>query len=495
MKNKLLKILIIILFVSLPISDMLRNTSFKDIELLGISIPELLNLLVIGISFIITLTKINRKKTYFLLIYLLILGIYLFLHYQNILKFDPNIYTIPNYSFFKETLYILRIYFFPILVILILIWNKDVFDKKFYSFVAKYLIAFISFSIIILDILKLSYPSYEDIVDVTYVPYSILDFYKYSGNPEDLLAKGWFGSANEISVILFALLPINIFLLYKENKINNVVIFTSQLLSMIIVGTRTSAYGSILIPCICLMLYMFFVSIKKNKFNFNFFLKFIIPFIFISIVFVYAPFRQYRRSIDSSRLEISNSDRISELLSNLDSDEDKIKAIKDHLYDFGISTDVEKLYPVDNDLSFWIEICKRDLSLNNNNRILKNDIVRRIKVRNNNSNDTFLGMHFLLDYMNIEKDYIYQYYLLGIIGLILSIGVYYTFYISAIIKLFKNFKEKFKFENILLFMAVSLELLIAYFSGHTFGTFFPMFILSLLISILNFYVVGDNYES
>ena len=68
MKNKLLKLFITILFISLPISDILRNSSFINLEFLGISILELLNVILLGGSFIITLTKIHKKKMIFLII-------------------------------------------------------------------------------------------------------------------------------------------------------------------------------------------------------------------------------------------------------------------------------------------------------------------------------------------------------------------------------------------------------------------------------------------
>ncbi len=492
MKNKLLKLFITILFISLPISDILRNSSFINLEFLGISILELLNVILLGGSFIITLTKIHKKKMIFLVIYAVLLCLYLVFHYQNISNFDTSIVHIQNYSFLKETIYLLRIYFLPLLAIPILIWNRDVFDKTFYSHIIKYLIAFISFSIIILDFLNLSYPSYDDIVDLKYAP-SIFHYLNYNGDPQDLLAKGWFESANEISVILFALLPINIYLLYKEGKISNVIIFISHLFSMIILGTRTSAYGSVIIPYFCLSIYIFFILIKKEKVRLPFLCKLSIPLLCISFVFIYSPFRQFKRQIDPELLGTNNTDKISMLLNGLNSDTEKIDVIKKHLYDFGIESKIEELYPINNDLDFWLEICHRDLRLNNNYRVIKHEIIKRIKQRNNNKYDNLFGMHFLLNYMNMERDYVQQYYELGLFGTILLVGVYFIIFLYTIIQFFKNFKEKFKFEYILLFMAMSFGLIVPYLSGHTFGAFFPMFVLSLLISLLH-YMVGDKLE-
>lgn len=494
MKNKLLKILVVILLLNLPILDILRATSFKDVEVFGFALIELVNIILIGISFIITLTKCNKKNILFLGLYFGLLIMYLGMHYFNMIQFDTNIYSKTEFNLFRETFYILRAYVLPVILLFVLIVNKDVFNKKFYAFVIKYLIAFISFSIIVLDLLHLSYPSYDDIVDLKYVP-SFLNFYNYSGNPQELLAKGWFDSANEISIILFVLLPINIFLLYKEKKVFNVILFFGQLFTMIVLGTRTSAYGSLLVPFFCLGLYMFFVAIHKNKLDFSFLSKFVISLVIICVVFIMAPFRQFKREIDPSRLEISNKDKILKLLNEYHTDEEIEKAISDNLYEFGINPEIEEVYPIGSDLDFWLDISKRDLSINNDNRILKHDVIKRIKERNNNFGDNLFGMGFTLNFMDVEMDYVYQYYIFGVIGILLLMGVYFVSYCKSVILFFKKFKKKFKFEYVLLFMPAMLEFVVAYFSGHAFGMVTPMFVLALVLALLRFYMVGDDNES
>lgn len=493
MKNKILKVLIIILFLNLPILDMLRATPFKDFEIFGFAFIELINIILIGVSFCITLTKCSKKNILFLGLYFLLLVIYVCFHYFNMLHFDTNIYSKTQFNFFRETFYILRAYVLPIILLFVLILNREIFNKKFYLSTIKYLTIFISFSIIILDVLQLSYPSYDDIVDLKYAP-SILQIFKYSGNPQDLLAKGWFDSANEISIILFALLPINIFILYNEKKIHNFILLIVQLFAMILLGTRTSAYGSILIPLFCLVLYIFFLSINKNKWDFSFISKFILTIVITCIIFICAPFRQFKREIDPSRLEISNEEKLSELLNEYKTDDERVGALSNKLYDFGINAEIEEVYPIDNDLEFWINISKRDLSINNDNRILKHDVIRRIKERNNNFGDTLFGMGFTLNFMDVEMDYVYQYYLFGIIGIIMLMGIYFISYFKSIIIFFKKFKSKFNFGNVILFMPVMLELIVAYFSGHAFGMVTPMFVLALNLGILRIYVVGDDDE-
>lgn len=493
MKDKMLKICVLILFLNLPILDILRATSFKDVELFGFAVIELVNIILIGIAFLLTLTRSKKKNFLWIGIYFVLFMIYFICHYYNMLHFDTNIYAETEFNLLRELFYIFRAYLLPVLLLFILIINKDIFNKHFYAFTVKYLIAFISFSIIILDFLNLSYPSYDDIVDLKYAP-SIFHYLNYSGDPQDLLAKGWFDSANEISVILFALLPINIFLLLKEKKKHNLVLFISQLFAMLLLGTRTSSIGCILITFVCLILYLFFITVKKNKFDLAFFTKLTIVFCLTFVAFIYAPFRQFKREVEPSRLEISNEEKLSKLLNTYQTDEERAKAISDNLYEFGINPLIEEVYPIEKDLEFWLKIAKRDLVLNNDNRIMKRDVIGRIKMRNHNFGDDMVGMGFTLNFMDVEQDYIYQYYLFGFFGLLLLIGIYFLSYIKSLGLFFKDFKNKFRFEYVILFMPSLLELIVAYFTGHTFGMVTPMFVLSLTLGFMRIYMVGDKLE-
>ena len=62
MKNKIIKILITTVFILLPIIDILRTTIVKDIEVFNIALIEFINFILIGISFILTIPKINKMK-------------------------------------------------------------------------------------------------------------------------------------------------------------------------------------------------------------------------------------------------------------------------------------------------------------------------------------------------------------------------------------------------------------------------------------------------
>ena len=126
-KDKTIKYLITIFILLLPFLDMLRTTSFKDIEVFGIAVIELINIVLIGVSLVLTLAKVSLKKILVLLGYLIVVGIYIILHYKNIILFDNNIFSKADFNFVRETFYILRVYILPLMLLFILFNNKKIF--------------------------------------------------------------------------------------------------------------------------------------------------------------------------------------------------------------------------------------------------------------------------------------------------------------------------------------------------------------------------------
>ena len=151
-----------------------------------------------------------------------------------------------------------------------------------------------------------------------------------------------------------------------------------------------------------------------------------------------------------------------------------------------------KLYPVDKDSEFWLGIIKRDKALNNDSRLMKTDILKRIYERNNNPNDKLYGMGYTLNFLDLERDYYYQYYIFGIFGLLLFICPYFIVLGYLVFRGSLNFKNNFKLTVLLCIMSVCFGLLIAYYSGHVFGWVGPMMILVLMIGVLSSAILGKK---
>ena len=489
-KDKLIKILITILLIELPFLDMLRTTAFKDIELFGITLIELVNILLIGFALILTLTKVKLKEIIKLGIYLLLVGIYIYLHYQNIIKFDTNIFPDANFNFITETFYILRVYVLPLMLLYVLLNNKDIFNKEYYFKIIKWVIGIISFSIIVLNILKLSYISYGE--GNKHILYNMFDYFLYQGDYKQLASRGFFDSANELSAILFMLMPVNIYLLYKEGKKFNVVLFVSQFLAMILLGTRTAAFGGAIISVVALVCYFVVTYMKKEKLNNWFITTLTICALVCTSYMCISPFMFGRLNDGNYSFAVQNQKAYDDLESI---DEEDIDALI-HKYqsEYLINEYFLEMYPVKGDKEFWLNCAKRDKALNNDNRRMKTDILNRIMERNDNPNDKLFGLGYTLNFIDLERDYYYQYYLFGIIGLLLFIFPYFYLLIKNIIIALKNFKKNLSFKTLLCFMSPMLGLLIAYYSGHVFGWVSPMMYLVMFMGLLTFVVYENSKE-
>ena len=489
-KDKIIKVLITILLIELPFLDMLRTTAFKDIELFGITLIELVNILLIGLALILTLTKVKLKEIIKLGIYLLLVGVYIYLHYQNIIKFDTNIFPDANFNFITETFYILRVYVLPLMLLYVLLNNKDIFNKEYYFKIIKWVIGIISFSIIVLNILKLSYISYGE--GNKHILYNMFDYFLYQGDYKQLASRGFFDSANELSAILFMLMPVNIYLLYKEGKKFNVVLFVSQFLAMILLGTRTAAFGGAIISVAALVCYFIVTYMKKEKLNNWFITTLTICALVCTSYMCISPFMFGRLNDGNYSFAVQNQKAYDDLESI---DEEDIDALI-HKYqsEYLINEYFLEMYPVKGDKEFWLNCAKRDKALNNDNRRMKTDILNRIMERNDNPNDKLFGLGYTLNFIDLERDYYYQYYLFGIIGLLLFIFPYFYLLIKNIVIALKNFKKNLSFKTLLCFMSPMLGLLIAYYSGHVFGWVSPMMYLVMFMGLLTFVVYENSKE-
>ncbi len=489
-KNKIIKILITVLLMWLPFLDMLRTTAFKDIELFGIALIELGNILIIGVSLILTFTKLKLKNIMKYVLFLVIVFVYIGLHYFNIIKFDTNIFPRANFNFITETFYILRVYILPLTLLYILFYNRDIFNKAFYFNIIKWVIAVISFSIIVLNILKLSYISYSP--EKGHVLYNIFDYFLFQGDYKQLSSRGFFDSANELSAILFMLMPMNIYLLYKEGKKFNVILYVSQFIAMVLLGTRTSAYGALLISIVSLIAYILLVILKEENRKEFFEISFTVSSLACIAFLCISPFMLGRMNTNSPDFSIKDQAAYTDLenidIKKLDELMEKYKS------EYMIDDLFLRTYPLKGDPEFWLMIAKRDKSLNNNSRIIKTDILNRIQERNNNPMDKWFGMGYTLNFLDLERDYFYQYYIFGILGLLVLIAPYFIVLIYLAIKGFRNFNKNFRFITILGCMSVLLGLVIAYYSGHVFGWVSPMMYLTMFLGLL-ICIIYDNCDS
>ena len=226
--------------------------------------------------------------------------------------------------------------------------------------------------LILLNIFKISFATYAATND-EFLRYNIFDFYKSSDSFTLLSTRGWFDSGNEISAILFMLFPINIYLLFKENKKSNVLLYIIQFLAMIILGTRVSAIGAILITGVAIIINILTKFINNDKINY----KLIICGALCTAYFFVSPIGMY--TMGHKQLNYNIEDEHNEHLRELTNEDEISDYILNSLYEFRISEDLIELYPVKNDPTFWKNIALGNRNLNNDSRVMKTEIIKRIK--------------------------------------------------------------------------------------------------------------------
>ena len=477
-EKQLIRKSIFIFFILLPIINTLRNTWIKNIELLGISILELINIIIILFATILNIINLKRKQksVFSLIIYTLLIIIYTIFHNLNILRFNSQIYIWTDINIVKETYYIIRSFYIPVLLLFVLIKNKDIFNKDFYLKVIKSLIIIISGSIVLLNVFKLSFATY-DYNNTKFINYNVFNYYKSNESAKLLSTKGWFASGNEISAILIMLLPINAALLIKENKKFNIFLYILQFLSMIIIGTKVSSFGAILVSIISITINV--ISYLKKRIAFNY--KLLISSVICILYFFISPVGTFYLKTKTPYYQ--SHDVYSEELKILTAKKDIINYISNHLEDFRIDKYFVYIYPIENDVDFWYEIALRDRNLNNDFRNLKTAIIKRVKQRNNNFGDTLFGFGYTSNFIELERDYIYQYYLFGICGIIFIVPEIMVLFESGVYSI-TNLKKYKTSIGLLLLMSPLLGLVVAYFTGHVFGWISSTYILCLVLALL-----------
>ena len=451
-----------------------------DLHIFYNSISTLIRSIIIAILFIIILIfKASKKEKKHFIIYFFILGIYILAHHLNALNFKSYMPNNFDYSLLSELLYFFKMLSNIMLFFIVYKLNIKYQDIKKYL---KLIIFFITSSIIISDLLSISYTAYN--FNNTTIPiykwfsYEVYDF--MSGS-----SKGFFHLTNQIVAILLLYLPISCYEAYKNNKITDYLIQIMIIIAMLMMGNRLAIYGTIIVLFLITLIY-FILSIKK-KGNIKSYILNIILLICILVIIPYSPLamrNKYYDAIYSGRpLNIisSGNENAKQNISN-SSDELVIlmqeKQIDPNFYN--------NCYPYKYDRGFWEKIVKNDVSLTGNARFMELSMVKRAKEVNNNWLDNFLGITYtrVMNIFNIEQDFVMQYYSIGLIGSLLLLGLYVVLLIYSGIRIIYDLKFKFNIKNIALLFGCELFLISSFYSGNILNAISTIIPFSVILSIL-----------
>ncbi len=489
-KNNLSKNLIYFFVLIQILFDFLRTTEFVNIEVFNLSILELINTTFIILIFLITIFK-NPHNIKKYILYFIVLIIYLGLHYYNTTLFNLSAYKNQNPNFLIESYHILITYGIPLLM-LFSIMNTKV-KKEDILKLLNYLALGISLVIIILNVFKLAKVAYGD----GQVKYSIFNWFTYNGgNYEELTSKGWFFSTNQISAILFTLFPLTILSLLNEKKIINYVIAILQVIAMYMLGTKVATLGMFLSLVAIILINIFVPLIKGDKIEFKKNYPILIIFLLALLIFPISPlgYKYLKMETNKESIELTpDLEKITKL--NCDSKQ-VINEEKDFIKEMVTKYQVEahipsyilNSYPVEYDYQYWCRFFQREEFPINDFRVMKNNILQSIYSRNNNKLDKYLGMGYSLGFTYNEQDYYYQFYIYGILGILVLVGPFYLISILGGILILKNFKLKLNVTNVTILMTPFMGLLVGFMSGHVLERTFPMIVVAIVTGLSYRYI-------
>lgn len=513
MKKNIANILLTMLIVIQPILDLYCMNYNPSYELFGfkyITIIRYLLIFLMGI-FIIFKTKAKKWRKQ-IIVYTLLLVAYIIAHHINAQDFN-TLY--PNgiaYSFLEELFYIAR-FLIPIIIIYY-INTIDTSDKWIKNALIIYSLT-ISLIIISTNIFYIARASYTNLP----IQYNIVDWFTKDINYLYAASKGIFYSTSIVTTLLI-ITPYIYNLYYKEEKYLYLTVIVFNMLALFMVGTRACSYGFIMVALGMLLMYIFFSLIVKNT---KFKLKHILTsgtIIILSLVLLqYSPTTKRVATISKPTNEgvtnpntvipvvpnenkadheksVKNIEDLKKLIkNNPEKKEDNVKKfIKENKSYLGVYAPFLDKYNYEYDYNFWLNILLNEPEYNKgNNRYIEEQMLKRVKEINNNRMDELLGITYsrTSKIFNLERDFFYQYYSLGILGVSLLILPIIIMLFIGIFKILTN-KKLFNLENCSLCLGIGLIFGVALYSGDILDNIGTNAIIGVTLGMLLKRTLGKN---
>ena len=418
------------------------------------------------------INKDSRKNIKYLIFYVIVLLIYGIFHHLNALDFHSLVPGDFHYNYIDEILYLVKMSI-PVFFIYLMYYSN--LEKEDYRKVIKSWIILIGGSIIITNILGISLSSYNNEV----IKGSIFSWFSNNYIYNELASKGFFMYANQIACLLVVLIPLDAYFFFEDKL--NILYMAIIMLAALMLGTRVSNLGSIMVLIASILAYMFFGILKKEKLQWKKLgLCGIIVIIYASILPFSPTFSRYE--VYDYLMPKSIKGLVASTTDTYISD---IEYIKNHYEEKLINENfILNSYPYEYDPEFWLGILNEPINKRADYRYLEISMVKRVVEINDNKNDIWLGItnDRIQNIFNIERDYVLQYYAFGIIGCILFLGIYIILWILSIVKLIK----KINYFRTSIVASITLLLLIAYLTGNIFSQiaiFIPLLFLSSITFI------------
>lgn len=501
-KKEIIERVLLIFLMVQPVLDLYFLFDEKVVDFFGFSPSTIIRIGFVGVIGILFLFIFkNKKEIYLYITYIGLLIVYVIFHHINALNFTDfyDGYDF-GYSLVSELFYIVRM-LMPLF--LIIVSSHYEFNDKRIERLVTVLIILISGSIVVTNLLGISTGSYSKQI----IKGSIFCWFTQDNcglNYMDLASKGLFLDPNRLSALLVLLTPLTFYILFKNPTIKNRITVVINMIGMLMLGTKVSTYGFAIILVISILIYLFFAFIKKEiKFKHSVFAYLIVVLLGYCLMFPFSPainrtnvdnniFDEYNSNADN-RLEENekNLDELSDKLKNEDALDAKerymMEFIEQNYLDYNLHYDfVFDSYPYYYDAEFWYNVMEMGIEERTNFRNLERMMLERVKEKNDNKWDDYLGITFtrMGNIFDLERDFISHYYTMGIIGMTLLVIPYIIIVLACILKILISHKKSLTMKNVFYLMGIGITLFAAYYTGNVLDGLIVTLILGFLIGQL-----------
>lgn len=323
---------------------------------------------------------------------------------------------------------------------------KAEFSKDKIIQIVKCLVLTICLVIIISNLFEFSLGTYSNVT----IKANFFDWFNPNSTNvyTDLASKGFFQYGNQTSAILIMFLPFMVYNVFKKFNFMNYFTLICNVFALILLCTKVAVIGVAIVFIYSLFVFAFIHIIQKKKLNF----KTCIPILIVLILYgALLPKNPMFSRINESSNVIAEFDKEQQpSLPKVPDSEVKI-SVEDMIQYIENTYNSKKVpkqfllenYPYKYDPEFWYNFLQQDISLTMDYRYTECSMIKRIVEVNNNPMDKLFGITNtrLQNVFNIERDFVVQYYALGIIGLFLVFAPYLVF---LVLFACKTLKEKFK---------------------------------------------------